>query len=126
MDNFRNISNDFCKLYYEMWNNNPSNIRGLYVNPKITYSYLGSEKEFLSFDSYFNFLKSFIYKLQILDYKYITQPFDQDLNSSNILISISGNININFINRKFTETIILSKNVWNKYNITNSIFKIFN
>lgn len=120
-NNFRKVSADFCKLYYEMWNNNPSNIKMLYDNTKITYSSslpLNSEKEFLSFDSYFNFLKTFMYKFEILNYKYISQPLSDD----NILITVTGNINTNNFNKKFTETIIIHKNMWNKYNITNSIF----
>ena len=115
-NDFRKVSSDFCKFYYEMWNNNPSNIKTLYDNTKITYL----EKEFISFDSYFNFLKTFVYKLEILNYKYISQPVGDDY----ILINVTGNVSMNYFSKKFTETIILRKNMWNKYNITNSIFTL--
>lgn len=112
---FRKIAADFCSMYYYFWNTSPYSLKTLFNNEKITYD----NKEFTSFDAYLNFLKNQIHKIEFVNFKFISQPLEK----SSILINISGVVNINFIPKKFNETIIIHKNLWEKYYIVNTIIR---
>jgi len=112
---FRKLATDFCSKYYYLWNTNPYSLKFLFNDEKITYE----NKEFTSFDGYFNFLKTIINKIEFTNYKFVAQP----LGKSSILINVSGTVNINFITKKFNETIVLHKNIWEKYHIINTVIR---
>lgn len=92
MMDFRKIATDFCPRYYYTWNANPYSIKSLFNNEKITYE----DKEFTSFDAYFNFLKTIINKIEFINYKFVAQPLEK----SSILINVSGTVNINSVSEK--------------------------
>lgn len=116
MSDFRKITSDFCTYYYNIWNTNPILLKDLFEkDPRITHS----NKEFISFDSYLIYLQRIIMEMKYLNYQCVGQL----LGKYHILINVIGTVNINEIVRKFNETIVLHKDLWEKYHITNSIIR---
>ena len=119
MQNYSDVTERFVTHYYRLWNTNYSSIKQLYTEiPCITY--LGNK--YNNFDHVLNYLTLIgVKKLAFDNLKFTSQPLGED----KILISIWGNVTSNCIQyRKFTETIVLHRDIWNKYYITNSIFSL--
>ena len=117
MQNYIEVTERFVKHYYQLWNTNQNSIKDLYgLGACITY--LGNK--YNNFHHILNYLTLIgIKKLTFDNLKFTSQPLGED----KILINIWGNVTSNGIHyRKFTETIILYRDIWNRWYITNSIF----
>ena len=118
---YQKIAREFCQYYHQLCDNNFPALFQLYNNnPKITYF----NQEYTSFDKLLEYIRrGGIFKFHHSDVSHRSQP----LSKNNILIHISGKISINnnLNYNRFSETIIIKKDGWNKYYITNSIFNIF-
>ena len=118
---YKKISREFCQYYHQLCDSNFPVLFQLYsTNPKITYF----QKEYNNFDSLMEYIKKEgIFKFHHTSVSHQSQP----LNKNSILIHITGKISINnnIEYKTFSETIIIKKDTWNKYYITNSIFNIF-
>jgi hypothetical protein len=122
---YHKIATDFYKYYYNLWDSNPLLIKDLYNNQnnqnnqtKITYmGYV-----FNNFNSLIYYLRSIkIYKFDHLSTCVTSQPIDDNT----ILINVTGTIAVNSIFfEKYSETILLNRNIWNNYYITNSMFSL--
>ncbi len=120
MQNYAEITERFVRYYYQLWNTNQNSIKDLYMacGPSACITYLGNK--YNTFDQVLNYLSSVgVKKLTFDNLKFTSQPLGED----KILINISGNVTSNGIQyRKFSETIILFRDIWNKYYISNNIF----
>ena len=116
------IAKDFCQYYYHLWDTNFPLINNLYTNDsKITYL----EREFNNFNYLLNYIK-YVDKIYRFDHISVT-ALSQIIDNNTILINVVGVIAVNDICfRNFNESIILKRNVWEKYYITNSIFRLSN
>ena len=123
-NNIRNyyqiISFEFCKYYYRLCDTNFNMVGSLYVNnPKITYL----DQRIGNFNGLADYINSRgIYKFEHISFNGTSQP----LNDSTILINIVGTITVDnsIYWRDFTETIVIRRNIWDKWYITNSISQL--
>jgi hypothetical protein len=117
---YQKVAREFCQYYHQLFDNNFPNLSQLYSNnPKITYF----QNEYTSFDSLMSFIKNQgIFKFHHIGIAHKAQP----LTKNSILIHISGKISVNnnLDYKNFSETVIIKKDSWNKYHITNSIFNL--
>ena len=119
-NSYYQVGTDFCKEYYQKFDNNLPLIGRLFdKNVKITF--LGNH--FNSITSLINYNKQYgIWKYKHGDIYKQYQPLD----NHSILISSFGTISINdsVYYRKFTETIIIRRDIWGNWFITNLIFQL--
>lgn len=118
---YKKIAFSFCQHYYQTWDTNFPMVSKLYIsNPKITYF----ETKFNNIHSWVNYIKNFqkVWKFEHINFSVTAQPLD----NNTILIQVSGTITVNdnvYWNR-FSETLIIQRNIWNKWYISNSIFHL--
>ena len=114
------IGTEFCKYYYQLWDNNFPLIGNLFdKNIKITF--LGN---------HFNNITSLVnsnrnYGIWSFSHSNIYKQY-QPIDDNTILISAFGTLCINNNNyyRKFSETIIIRRNIWGNWFITNLVFQL--
>ena len=118
---YQKIAFDFCKYYYRIWDTNFPMIKDVYSNnPNITYF----DQNFNNINSWYNYINNYqgVNKFEHINFKGTAHVLD----SSRILIHVTGTITANnsIYWKKYSETIVIRKNIWDKWYITNSIFKL--
>lgn len=117
---YKKVAKEFTQYYHHIFDNNFPALFQLYSNnPKITFF----QNEYTSFDKLMEFIKKEgIFKFHHVGITHTSQP----LTKNSIMIHISGKISVNnsLDYKGFSETIIIKKDSWNKYYITNSIFNL--
>lgn len=119
-NNYNKISSGFCKYYYHLWDQNFPSIINLYSNNAKIYFL---NRNVTNVHGLSNCIRiEGIWKFDHLSIYGTSQLLDCDT----ILINVFGNISINCVpyHQKFTETLIIKRNMWNKWFIINSIFRI--
>lgn len=115
---YQQTADNCVKYYYSQWNSNPLLIKNMY-NSVACITYLNNKWN--NFDQVISLLRSQnINKLEFITSNVFAQPIVDD----KILINIFGTVttNISVYPKKFKETIVLQRDIWNKYYIINSIF----
>jgi hypothetical protein len=119
-NNYNSIGLEFLKYYYRLWDNNFPAIGNLYCdNPAITYL----DIDYTNFNNYmWSIRNQGIYKFSHWNYNWKCQP----INNNSILIAVTGNISTNdsIYCRKFTETIIIQRDIFDNWYILNTIFQL--
>lgn len=120
-DCYEKVASDFCQNYYRIWDNDFNMICKLYISsPMITYLDMKFNKVYYLI----NYIKNSqgICKFDHINFKGTGQPLDEN----SILIQITGTITVNnsIHWRKYTETLIIKRNIWNTWHISNSIFSL--
>ena len=118
---YKKIAFDFCNNYYRIWDTNFPMIKDVYNNnPKITYF----DRNFKNINTWSNYINNYqgVNKFEHINFSGTAHVLDR----SNILIHVTGTITVNnsIYWRKYSETIIIRKNIWDKWYVTNSIFKL--
>lgn len=119
-NDYRKISSNFCEYYYRLWDQNFPSITNLYSNDaKVNFM----SKNVNSVHELLNHVKG--QGIWNFDHTSIHGAC-QLMNEHTILINVYGNICINCIpyHQKYTETLIIRRDIWNRWFITNSIFRI--
>lgn len=119
-ENYQVVSDKFIDYYYHQWNTNYPLIKNLYSG-NVCITYFGNK--YNNFDNVLQYLiTNKVNKLDFNNFKSFAQPLGDD----KILIHILGSVctNGNIFYRKFSEIIILQRDIWNKYYIINNIFSL--
>ena len=114
------ISSEFCRKYYQTFDNDFTQICKLY-NKDCKITYLGNT--FNNPTSLVNYIKTGgSYKFTHHQYKGYSQPLSHD----KILIQIVGTISANnsIYNKQYCETLIIQRDFWSNWTIINSLFVI--
>lgn len=115
------IMNNFCKFYYDKYDNNFDELRSIYTDESL-FTYL--DEEIIGFSDYKNRIKSYgIYKF----IHYNISPTAQPVGNKTLIISVTGNIRVNYnpTTYKFSEVIMLQREKYsNNYFVYNTIFKL--
>lgn len=116
----QNISSEFCRQYYQYWDNNFPLIGNLFANNiKITFL----DKHISNINQLINFVRAEgIWKFEHSIIYGISQPLDDNT----ILINSYGFIAVNNTSyyKKFTDTIVIRRNICDNWYIINIIFRI--
>lgn len=118
---YQKLSLEFCQYYYRLCDTNFPSVGDLYANSAcITYF----NSNFGNFDAYLNYVKNIhgIYKFDHHSVQMVSQPLDDNSVLINTTGSITANGSVYF--RKFMEIIVLKRDMWGKYYVTNSVFKL--
>ena len=117
---YQKISSEFCKYYYCLWDKNFPLIGNLYSNDiKITFL----NRNMNGILQLINYVKTQgIWKFNHGIVSGTSQPID----NNTILINIVGEIAINDspYYHKYTETLIIKRNIWGDWYITSNIFRL--
>lgn len=116
---YKRIAEEFCLEYYTLYDNNIESLQKLY-HPEAKFVYL--DHEFISFHNWSNALRCNNY------YKFTHNDMSINViavNNLNLLITITGTMIVNnsCLEQKFTENILLQKDVGNNFYICTTIFK---
>jgi len=118
---YRQIVDDFVKLYYQTYDINLNELGKFFFNNCLI---LFLDEELIGFNNYLLKLNQYgINKFTHYNLKINAQPVSDNI----ILINVSGIISANnyHITNKFTETILLTKNLDdNKFYISNLILRL--
>ena len=116
----QNISSEFCNHYYQLWDNNFPMVGRLYSRDiKITFL----EHPMNSFDQVIHYVKSQgIWKFEHTSIHGSSQPLDDNTILINLISSVA--INNTPYYRKCVESIIIRRNIWDQWYITNSLFRL--
>lgn len=121
-NNYRMITEQFCKCYINTYDNDFSKLKNIYRNNSL-FTYLG--EEIVGFDNYFKK----IVQLGIWKFDHIHNTINvnaQPVGKRNILINITGKISANLSNipQYFVETLMLQRDRNNKFYVQHTIFKL--
>jgi hypothetical protein len=119
---YKDIASQFCKQYYDTYDNQFSNLVNLY-NTKSVFTYC--EEEFLNFESLNNRLVNY-YKVN--SFQHVINKIDaQPVGDKGILITINGTVKVNNLHHEqsFIETIFLEEDIDNVMFVINTIFRVF-
>ena len=118
--NYKKITEEFCKTYYTKYDNNFSELCGMY-KPESLFTYLDEEitgfQQFLTRLNQYNIHKFKHHKIHVN-----AQPIGQ----RSVMLVVTGTISVNdsIYVQKFTETLFLQRDDNNKFFIYHSIFKL--
>jgi len=116
INNYNELGRNFLKNYYSYRNNNIKNTYSFF-NKECFITFFGFE--IMGFNNYINKLD----ELSLHQMKFnINSFFVQPININSLLINVNGTylLNNNYIN--YNESLIIKKNLFDKFLIHNSIF----
>lgn len=122
VNNYKNITEQFCKTYYSTYDSDFTNLRKFYKQNSL-FTFAG--EEFVGFDKLLNRVhNSGIHKFTHNNLSIDAQPFGDRC----ILINVFGRVSINYLVRSFpfVETLVIMKDINNSFYVYNTMFKILN
>ena len=119
-ENYRKITEEFCKTYYSIYDNDFLKLENIY-KPESIFTYL--DEEFVGFQSVSERIKQYnIWKFKHGNININAQPIGQ----KSLLINITGLISVNnsMIEQRFVETILLQRDNDDIFYIYHTMFKV--
>ena len=119
-DNYRYITEEFCKQYYNLYNSDFLQLANMF-HKDCYITFLG--EEMVGFNHYAEKLRQLnIYKFVHKTMQVSSQPVGQ----RTLLINVAGRIAVNYSieDYRYSESILLQKDSNNKFYIHNIIFKL--